>query len=252
MYGMLMWTEEGKRGVEVKQREILRVPFLCAAVRCTPRTPEMLLRRRVRKALGLLRKQGIGRIVTPRDFAWEEERKKEGVHPVTTLSLRRELAADWMDAALLERGMRPAGTKAGVYSDHLTGELVQTVTELSLRHRYVALCVPRGGEELARRLRREYGVSLELARRGEELESAGAVAAFAPMEGVHPLVLRIYDETQPLPGLSLPMEIAAEIPAGVSREQVLTVLRETGRVRKGEISVADLARWEQIGQENRP
>ena len=243
MYGMLMWTEEGKKGVELKQREILRVPFLCAAVRRTPRTMEPLLRRRVRKALRMLRKQGIGRIVTPQDFAWGEEAKEQGIRPVTTLPLRRELAAEWMDAALLERGMHPAGTKAAVYSDGITGELVQTVTELSLRHRYVALCVPRGGEELARRLRREYGVSLELARRGEELESAGAVAAFAPMEGMHPLVLRVYDETQPLPGLSLPMEIAAEIPTGVSREQVLAVLRETGRVRKGEISIADPTLW---------
>ena len=131
MYGMLMWTEEGKKGVEVKQRELLRVPFLWAAVRRTPRTPEMLLRRRVRKALGLLRKQGIGRIVTPQDFAWGEEMKKQDIYPVTTLPLRRELAADWMDAALLERGMRPAGTKAAVYADRITGELVQTVTELS-------------------------------------------------------------------------------------------------------------------------
>ena len=238
MYGMLVWTEKGKRAVELKQEEILRVPFLCAAVRRAPRMPESLLRRRVKKALGILRKQGIGRIVTPRDFIWQEELRQYGISPVTTMALRRELAAEWMDAALLARGTYPAGTKAAVYAHEITGELVQTVKELSLRHRYVVLCVKRGGEELARRLRREYGVSLELAHSGAELEGTGAVAAFAPLEGVeHPLVLRLYDEQQPLPELSLPVEIAAQLPRGVPREQVLAVLRETGRVRKGEISI---------------
>ena len=68
---------------------------------------------------------------------------------------------------------------------------------------------------------------------------AGAVAAFSPAEGMeHPLVLRIYDETQPMPELSLPMEIAAQIPRGVCREQFLAVLREAGVLRKGELSFA--------------
>lgn len=237
MYGMLVWTEDGKRGLE--RREILRLPFLCAVVRRRPRMPEGLIRRRVVRAAKALYKQGAGRIVTPEDFAYGEELKQSGLSPVSTLYLRRELAADWVDAELAQRGMRPAGTKAAVYADQITGELVRTVTELSLRHRYVALCVPRGGEELARRLRREYGVSLELARNGGELEGAGAVAAFSPAEGIeHPLVLRIYDETQPMPELSLPMEIASQIPRGVCREQFLAVLREAGVLRKGELSFA--------------
>ena len=253
MYGMLIWTEEGKKGVALERREILHLPFLCARVRRTPRTPERLIRHRVKGALKALARQGAGRVVTPENFAYGEELKKYGLSSVSALYLRRELAADWMDAELLRRGMRPAGTKAAVYADQITGELVRTVTELSLRHRYVALCVPRGGEELARRLRREYGVSLELARNGSELEGAAAIAAFAPLEGTeHPLVLRIYDEAQPLPELSLPMETAAQIPRGICREQFLTVLRESGRVRKGELSIADLPVWDGSGQQNRP
>ena len=67
MYGMLVWTEDGKRGLE--RREILRLPFLCAVVRRRPRMPEGLIRRRVVRAAKALHKQGAGRIVTPEDFA---------------------------------------------------------------------------------------------------------------------------------------------------------------------------------------
>ena len=49
-----------------------------------------------------------------------------------------------------------------ITADALSGEVVRTVTELALRHRYLILKVPFGGEELCRRLRREYGVSIVL------------------------------------------------------------------------------------------
>lgn len=240
MYGMLIWSEEGK-GLRLESREILGLRFLCAEVRRTERTPESLVRRRVGAAGRRLAKEGVGRVITPERFAYHETLKKYGLSPVSTLYLRRELAAEWVDAELLARGIRPAGVKVGVFSNQITGELVRTVTELSLRHRYVAVWVPRGGEELSRRLRREYGVSLELARSEEALEEAAAIAAFSPLEGIrHPLVLRIYDENQPLPELSLSGEIAARIPPGVCRAQFLAVLRETGKLRKGELSLSEI------------
>ena len=57
-------------------------------------------------------------------------------------------------------GENPAGARVLITADALSGEVVRTVTELALRHRYLMLKVPFGGEELCRRLRREYGVSI--------------------------------------------------------------------------------------------
>lgn len=226
-FGMLCWGET--KGVE--RVRLLEAPFWKITV---PYGKSGRLRRlRLRIAAGKLKRLGVTQAVLPENFSYRETLENVGIFPVSTLALRREIAADWAMAAGRE------GSSAAVRADAMTPEVVRTVTELSLRRRYILLSVPRGGEELARRLRREYGVSLELARNGGELEGAGAVAAFSPAEGIeHPLVLRIYDETQPMPELSLPMEIASQIPRGVCREQFLAVLREAGVLRKGEMSFA--------------
>lgn len=68
----------------------------------------------------------------------------------------------------------------------LTGELVRTVTELSLRNRYVLLDLPYGGEELCRQLRREYGVTLLLSPAKEQLEGADVLLLFDRREDLKP------------------------------------------------------------------
>ena len=79
----------------------------------------------------------------------------EGLRPVETLPLRRAIAADWCGELLRFRGENPAGARVLITADALSGEVVRTVTELALRHRYLILKVPFGGEELCRRLRRD-------------------------------------------------------------------------------------------------
>jgi hypothetical protein len=89
-----------------------------------------------------------------------------------------------------------------VSADRLTGEIVRTVTELVLRHRYVLLDLPGGGEELCRQLRREYGVTLLLAPSAEQVRDAEIRVAFDRREWDRDLLcLRLYDESQPLPQL---------------------------------------------------
>ena len=164
MIGMLIWKEPGKRekAVAVKERSILRVRFWCAEVQRGPRTPEAVLRRRVAAAGKRLRKQGVTRVVLPEGFAYGQQLEKWDQHPVSTQGLRRAIAADWVRWLLMEQGTPTAGARVAVSAERLTGEVVRTVTELSLRHRYVLLDLPRGGEDLCRQLRREYGVSLLL------------------------------------------------------------------------------------------
>ena len=240
MIGMLIWKEPGKRekAVAVKERSILRVRFWCAEVLRGPKTPEAVLRRRVAAAGKRLRKQGVTRVVLPEEFAYGPQLEKWDLHPVSTLGLRRAIAADWVRWFLAEQGTPAAGARVAVSAEQLTGEVVRTVTELSLRHRYVLLDLPYGGEELCRQLRREYGVSLLLGPAREQLEGADALVLFdARTDLKNPAALALYDESQPLPPVSLPPAMEEALPPGADRGQMLAALREAGVLRPGQIAV---------------
>ena len=109
------------------------------------------------------------------------------------------------------------------------------MTELALRHRYLLMEVPYGGEELCRRLRREYGVSLLLHPGAGE--TADIQLAFDVAERRGESFLPLYDETFPMPHLTLPPEIEARLPEQANRGQLLSVLWETGVLRPGQVSV---------------
>ncbi len=151
------------------------------------------------------------------------------------VALRRAIAADWCGALLRLRGENPAAARVLVTANALSGEVVRTVTELALRHRYLLLEVPYGGEELCRRLRREYGVSLLLHPGAGE--TADIHLAFDVAERRGESFLPLYDETFPMPRLTLPPEIEARLPEQANRGQLLSVLWETGVLRPGQVSV---------------
>ncbi len=245
MVGMLLWKspQAGKRKkhVTVEERVILHMRFLCAEVTRGPRTPEAVQRRRMLAAGKRLRKRGVVRVIVPEDFAYMEQLERAGLRPVSTQALRRRLAADWVRFDLVKQGIPVAGAKVAVCGAQLTGELVRTVTELTLRHRYVLLDLPYGGEELCRQLRREYGVSLLLGPAKDQLEGAEALVLFDPRTDLscrNPVVLPLYDESAPLPPLVLPPALEEKLPEGTGRGQLLAVLQEAGVLKAGQISLA--------------
>ena len=242
MIALLEWAppERGRRrkAVTVKEESVLHLRLYRASLQRGPRTPEAILRRRVLTAGKRLRKLGVTQMVLPAEFPYGQELARCGLRPVSTLSLRRALAADWVRWALEEKGRSPAGARVAVCAAQLTGEVVRTVTELSLRHRYVLLDLPYGGEELCRQLRREYGVSLLLGPSREQLEGADALVLFdARTDLKNPAALALYDESQPLPPVSLPPAMEEALPPGADRGQMLAALREAGVLRPGQIAV---------------
>ena len=241
MVGMLAWkTSQGeKRGktVTLRDRELLHIRICCAEILRGPKTPESVLRRRVNTAARKLKKAGIGRVSLPEDFSQAEQLEKWELRPVSTLPLRKTLAADWVRRDLKQRGIPAAGARVAVAAGSMTGEVVRTVTELSLRHRYVLLSVPYGGEELCQQLRREYGVSLLLKPTREQLEGADAVLLFeerADLKGTG--ILPLYDERFRIPPLSLPPALEDALPPGMVQAQLLTVLLESGVLRSGQMA----------------
>lgn len=249
MVGLLIWKEprpgKRQRSVTVRESSLLHMRFLQAEVLRGPKTPEAVLRRRVAAAGKRLRKQGVVRVILPENFAFDAQLAKCGLRPVSTLALRRGLAADWTRWLLAEKDLPVAGARVAVTAAQLTGEVVRTVTELALRHRYILLDLPYGGEELCRQLRREYGVSLLLGVSRDQLEGAEALVLFDQRSDLscrNPAVLPLYDETAPLPPLSLPPALEEKLPEGISRPHLLAVLRESGAVRPGQISLGAPAR----------
>lgn len=245
MIGLFSWKEPQRgippRAVTLAERSVLHTRFLCAEIARGPRTPEAVLNWRTAAAAGKLRKLGVTRVVLPEGFAWGAQLEKRGIRPVSTLALRQRLAADWVRQALAEKGISPGGARVAVSSSEMTGELVRTVTELSLRHRYVLLDVPYGGEELCRRLRREYGVSLLLGPDREQLEEADAMVLFKPgadLRRRNAVVLPLYDEAAPLPPLSLPPALEERLPEGADRGQLLAALLDAGAIRPEQIGAA--------------
>ena len=220
-FGMLCWGET--KGVE--RVRLLEAPFWKITV---PYGKSGRLRRlRLRIAAGKLKRLGLDQAVLPENFSYRETLENVGIFPVSTLALRREIAADWAMAAGRE------DSSAAVRADAMTPEVVRTVTELSLRRRYILLSVPRGGEELARRLRREYGVSVQLHPGRGEMERCGVVVAFAPWEGRSDL--RLWDEKQDLPPLRLPPGQEEALPEGLDRGQLIAALRRMGAVKRVEV-----------------
>ncbi|MDD3347289.1 hypothetical protein [Oscillibacter sp.] len=243
MFGLILWTtaEKGKRAVRIAERSCLHMRFVCAEISRTARTPEAVVRRRVSSAAKRLGKLGVNTAVLPECFAYESQLEKYGIRRASTLALRRRVAAEWVRVELAQQGKPTGSARVAVAADQLTGEAVRTITELVLRHRYVLVDLPRGGEELCRQLRRDYGVSLLLGPSKEQMEDAEALVLFSPRTELakkNAVVLPLYDETAPLPGLSLPPALEGQLPAGADRGQLLAVLQDAGALKPGQISLA--------------
>lgn len=241
MVGILIWKspQKGKRekSVILRERHILHIRLQCAEILRSEKTPEAVIRRRIRSAAKRLQKLGIRNVILPADFAEEELLEPFGLRRVSTLPLRQMLAADWARRSLEERKIPTAGARVAVIAGEMTGAVVRTVTELALRHRYVMLRVPYGGEELCHQLRREYGVSLLLKPGREQLEAADVTLLFEPCpelrrEGC----LAVFDEGSSLPRLSLPPALESALPPDAERIQMLEILLETGVLRPGQIA----------------
>ncbi len=238
MVGLITWAEpkRGQKSVHMEERVILRMRFLQGEI--VKSRYSAVLCRRVLTTGKRLRKRGVTQVILPEDFPFQEQLEKCGLRSVSTLALRRSIAADWVRSGLLECGQPVPGARVAVAAEALTGEVVQTVTELTLRHRYVLLDLPYGGEEFCRQLRREYGVSLLLGPDQDQLEGAEALILFAQRTNLslnNPVVLRLYDEKQALPPLTLPPKLEEEVPKGVNRGQLLAALREAGALRREQI-----------------
>ena len=246
MMGLIVWQQPGAgkrlRTVTAQETAILRVPFLQVEVVRGPRTRPGTLERRMIRAAQKLRQAGVRYTVLPADYPPSQWPQRHGVGVVSTLSLRRSLAVELVRRITAERGLPPGSVRIAVTAGQMTGELVKTVTELTLGYRYVMLDVPYGGEELCRRLWREYGVSLLLQPSREQLEEAQVLVSFdrrTDLTGNNEAVVALYEGAESaFPPLTVPPSVETQLPAGADRLQLLAALRGAGALAPGQISLS--------------
>ena len=239
MMGLIVWQQPGAgkrlRTVTAQETAILRVPFLQVEVVRGPRTRPGTLERRMIRAAQKLRQAGVRYTVLPADYPPSQWPQRHGVGVVSTLSLRRSLAVELVRRITAERGLPPGSVRIAVTAGQMTGELVKTVTELTLGYRYVMLDVPYGGEELCRRLRREYGVSLLL----EEAQVLVPFDRRTDLTGNNEAVVALYEGAESaFPPLTVPPSVETQLPAGADRLQLLAALRGAGALAPGQISLS--------------
>jgi len=240
MFGYVEWSEPQRGRAALQEQIILHVRFCRVRLPRTGRTPEWLLRRRAGTAAGRMRKLGITRAVFPDPFPLQKEFERKGIRPVAVLPLYRALAAPLVRAALDERGLSAAEAVVAVSADRLGPEVIRAVTELCIRNRYVTLIAP-NGEELCRRLRREYGAALVLTQEARALENADVRVLFTPSkapEGNGP-VLNLWNEAEPPRGLlRLSAELERQIPDCCNRPQLFSALFQAGALRAEQVEIS--------------
>ena len=189
---------------------------------------------RARQGARRLREAGVREAVFPVDFPYTALFIRQGIGPVDTLPLRRALAAPMTRRRLEGLALSPTQAVVAVSGERAAREVAETAKVLALSYRYVLLSVRGGGEELARSLRREYGISLLLEPSPDQLDRADALVLFAPRGDLtldNPILYTIY------PGgvggwgrlpLLLPQALEDQVESNCDREQLAAALYNQG------------------------
>lgn len=140
---------------------------------------------------------------------WWAEAAEFGLMPVETAPLRLAMLPCFLGGL--------TGKTACLRATWVSNAAAETAFLLARQARYVILEIPRGGEELARELRRRYGLSaMGGAHPAETVDFTGTVSGAISMTGGE-MLCRI--EGQPVP------------------EQAAALLWESGRIKKEDIQV---------------
>jgi hypothetical protein len=186
---------------------------------------------RLTRAGQRLRKGGVSRILAPAGFPHWALFRRLGLFPVEPGPMLRAMGPALAVEALRRQGTAPEQAVVALCAPRADKSLEQTARALCPRVRRLVISAPQGGEELARRLRAEYGIPIL------PPETPCSLAlGFAPQclrEGEPGLEL--FGQTPALGGLSLSLP---GLPEG-DRENLslLTALWETKRFEEKDLKI---------------
>lgn len=221
MLGQICWEDALKGRLRQGRTQVLGLNVWRVSLAQNYRWP----RWRLHRAARLLQRQGVGRVLVPPGFQEWDLLEDHGLTPVDHLPMIRAAGGMLMLAAL-ERARLDSGRCAVALRGRRVGaELELAARTLVPRVRQVIVSAPVGGEELARRLHRDYGMAPRpdcggvegVLRFDEDTWTAGAV------------VLSLYGPEPDLGGLELTID-GGQVPADTQVLPLLAALWETGRL----------------------
>lgn len=233
MLGYIIYGD-GPKKPELGERQLPGCTFvtLCMGQPAYPNSP--MARRRAMLGARQLHELGVRTAVFPVDFPYVSLFIRQGVIPVDTLPLRRALAGPLTRRRLEEMGLSPTRAVVAVSGDRASRETAETAKALALSYRYVLLSVRGGGEEFARSLRREFGISLLLSPTPDQLDRADALLLFTPREdlaGENKILYTLYPGGEAGRGrlpIHLPAALAERLEPNCDREQLAAALYGQG------------------------
>ncbi len=231
---------DGPKKPELGESRLPGGVFLTLRVREIAHPNHPLVRRRVLAGAKRLRELGVRSAVFPMDFPYTQLFIRQGIVPVDTLPLRRRLAAPLVRRRLESMGLSPTQAVVAVSAERLSREAMDAVRLLALSFRYVLLWGG-GGEELARSLRREYGVSLLLGPSRDQLDRADALLLFSPRQDLalrNPVLYTLYPGGEAGAGrlpLQLPAAVVEQLDPNCDQEQMAAALYSLGGITAGSL-----------------
>ena len=232
MLGYIMYGEGPKRP-ELGERQLSGGNFVTLRLGLHPRPNGPLALYRARQGARLLRESGVRTAVFPVDFPYTALFIRQGILPVDTLPLRRAMAAPLTRRRLERLGCQPTQAVVAVSGERATREILETAKALALSYRYVLLSA-RGGEDFARSLRREYGISLLLDPSADQIDRADALVLFAPRGDLaqdNKILYTLYPGGEAGRGrlpLCLPKALEDQTESNCDREQLAAALYGLG------------------------
>ena len=207
MLGLVRWSAERK--VSLERTRVLGLLVLCVRVPSGGRWEKC----RVGRAARLLERQGVRRVLVPRNFVQWDVLAGRGLTGVDVLPLYRTMADRLTLAVLARRGVESRRACVELRGDYVDADMAQAARLLCPRVRSLNIRVDWGGERLARELYWEFGAAprpegeADVAVRFDGVGQEGelVLCGSAPeLLGLEPKVpgLELPGELEPLPLLT--------------------------------------------------
>ena len=185
--------------------------------------------RRLTRAGRGLRRSGVLRVLAP--GGWLSALERFGLRPVDPEPFVRAQSVPLVLAALERQGLPPSRTIVALRGGRADRDMVRTAEELCAHVRSLVIDAPRGGAELARHLRRKYG--MPILPKGEQGQAALAFQPGTPCP--EEVVLELFSPTPRLAGLLLTAPGLEE--GDRDRLPLLTALWEGGKLGAKDIKI---------------
>lgn len=155
--------------------------------------------RRLHRAGRELRRGGVLRVLTPPDFDRWPLLMRFGLRPVDPERFVRAQATSLALGALSRQGLPPDRATVALRGVRVDREMARTAIELCAQVRSLVVDAPRGGSELARQLRQEFGIPILPSGEVGHIALAFQEGCFSQSE----TVLELYGFQPKLAGLTL-------------------------------------------------